>query len=55
MEMSFQIYESEEFYELADQYGILIWQDFMFACSMYPTDVTYLQNVKDEIIHQVQV
>lgn len=30
------IYETNEFYNLADQYGILIWQDMMFACAMYP-------------------
>ena len=48
-----QIYESEEFYALTDKYGILIWHDFMFACSMYPTDATYLENVKDETVHQV--
>ena len=42
------IYEKEKFYELCDQYGILVWQDFMFACGMYPFDETFLQNVKEE-------
>ena len=32
------IYEKEKFYDLCDQYGILVWQDFMFACGMYPFD-----------------
>ena len=48
-----QIYESEEFYSLADEMGIMIWQDFMFACALYPTDEAYLNNVKDEVTHQV--
>ncbi|KOB66453.1 putative Mannosidase, beta A, lysosomal [Operophtera brumata] len=36
------VYESDYFYNRCDQLGILIWQDFMFACSMYPTDPEYL-------------
>lgn len=37
------IYESDYFYDLADEYGIMIWQDFMFACAMYPTDSSFLK------------
>ena len=48
------IYENDEFYELADQYGILIWQDFMFACSMYPGDDAFLKNVEKEAIYNVK-
>jgi beta-mannosidase len=29
------IYESEDFYEACDQRGILVWQDFLFACAAY--------------------
>lgn len=48
------IYENDEFYDLADQHGILIWQDFMFACTLYPGDAEFLENVEEEAIHQVK-
>lgn len=32
------IYESEKFYDLCDELGIMVWQDFMFACSDLPDD-----------------
>lgn len=37
------VYESDYFYDLANELGILIWQDFMFACSLYPSDDQYLR------------
>lgn len=37
------VYESDAFYNIADELGILIWQDFMFACAMYPTKIAYLE------------
>jgi beta-mannosidase len=48
------IYESDEFYELADEMGILIWQDFMFACSMYPANQEFLDSVRAEAIDNVK-
>jgi beta-mannosidase len=42
------IYENDIFYDLCDKYGLLVWQDFMFACSMYPGDSIFLDNVKKE-------
>ncbi|HEX3184819.1 MAG TPA: glycoside hydrolase family 2 protein [Pyrinomonadaceae bacterium] len=48
------IYETDKFYELADELGILIWQDFMFACSMYPGNQEFLDNVRAEAIDNVK-
>lgn len=48
------IYENDLFYQLCDQYGLMVWQDFMFACSMYPGDDAFLQNVKEEAIENVK-
>ncbi len=47
------IYENDIFYDLCDKYGIMVWQDFMFACSMYPGDDDFLDNVKQEAIDNV--
>ncbi len=48
------IYETDNFYELCDEKGVLIWQDFMYACAMYPGDQAFLDNAKAEAIEQVQ-
>ncbi|WP_424766851.1 beta-mannosidase [Paenibacillus sp. sgz302251] len=48
------IYEQSIFYELCDEYGILVWQDFMFACSMYPGDDAFLLNVRLEAEENVK-
>ncbi|KAK8727944.1 hypothetical protein OTU49_009522 [Cherax quadricarinatus] len=48
------IYESDAFYEIADELGILIWEDFMFACSMYPVKQDFLDSVKTEVTSQVR-
>ena len=42
------IYENNIFYDLCDEKGILVWQDFMFACAMYPGDKDFLKNVQRE-------
>lgn len=47
------IYENDAFYDECDKNGILVWQDFMFACAMYPGDTDFVQNVKQEVIDNV--
>ncbi len=48
-------YESDTFYNLCDEKGILVWQDFMFACQAYPFfDNDFLSNVKDEIEYNIK-
>ncbi len=48
------IYEADDFYDLCDEMGILVWQDFMFACSMYPGDEAFLDNVRAEAADNVR-
>jgi beta-mannosidase len=47
------IYERDLFYDLCDQYGILVWQDFMFANTMYPPLDEFTANVRKEVKYQV--
>jgi beta-mannosidase len=47
-------YEDERFYDLCDRYGILVWQEFIFSCSVYPLDnPEFLENVRVEAIQNI--
>ncbi len=49
------LYEEERFYDLCDRYGILVWQDFIFSCSVYPlNDRAFLENVRVEAIENIR-
>lgn len=43
------VYADDEFYKACDRNGILVWQDFMFACAMYPGDKAFTDNVAQEV------
>lgn len=47
------IYENDEFYNICDSLGIMVWQDFMFACAMYPLNDGMKQNITEEVKYQV--
>ena len=48
------IYEDDIFYDLCDEMGIMVWQDFMFSCGMYPGDEAFLNNVKVEAEYNIK-
>ena len=47
------IYEPDVFYDLCDEMGILVWQDFMYACALYPGDSAFMHNAEVEAREQV--
>ncbi len=46
-------YEPDSFYAACDALGLMVWQDFMFACSLYPSTPDFLANVDAEVREQV--
>jgi beta-mannosidase len=48
------IYESEDFYDLCDELGLLVWQDFMFACTLYPASNAFLASARAEADYQIR-
>ena len=48
-------YEEERFYDLCDRYGILVWQDFIFSCSVYPfNDADFAENIRVEVVENIR-
>jgi beta-mannosidase len=47
-------YENKLFYDICDEQGLLVWQDFMFACSMYPGNDEFLAKVRAEAEYNVR-
>ncbi len=47
-------YESDDFYDICDELGIMVWQEFMFGGDMVPGDVPFQENVQQEAIDQIK-
>lgn len=49
------LYEEERFYDLCDRYGIVVWQEFIFSCSIYPLDnPEFIENVRMEVVENIR-
>lgn len=47
-------YEADWFYDLCDEMGLMVWQDFQFACNLYPSTPDFLENVAHEVDYQTR-
>ncbi|MBR4171017.1 MAG: glycoside hydrolase family 2 protein [Kiritimatiellae bacterium] len=47
-------FESDAFYQICDELGIMIWHDFMFSCALYPATPEFLEEVNAELQHQIR-
>lgn len=42
------VYESDEFYNLCDKNGIMVWQDFTMGCTIYPQSMEFSEIIRKE-------
>jgi beta-mannosidase len=47
-------YEPDSFYDACDELGLLVWQDFMFSCNLYPSTPEFLREVDTEVRENVR-
>ena len=47
-------YESDDFYDICDELGIMVWQEFMFGGDLVPGDVAFEENVRQEAVDQIK-
>lgn len=47
-------YPQDYFYDLCDEYGIVLYHDFMFACTFYPADEGFIANVRQEAVDNIK-
>lgn len=48
------LYQRDSLYDMADEMGLMLWQEFMFACALYPRDEPFLGLVRAEVTYQVK-
>ena len=47
------VYEHDEFYDLCDENGIMVWHDFMMGCTQYPQDEGFLKKIEREAVKAI--
>ena len=48
------LYPEDYFYDICDRMGLLVYQDFMFACHAYPATDEFIANISEEIKDNVE-